>query len=481
MEASSLAASVPGQPALPLAPPWIRRLCLLVLAGVIAWFAQVGGLQIALGNPDFEYFYKAGAWLLNHGTLDRGYDVVGGHLQPRGTLDWYWPCVPRLMTLFALLPFQVAGFVWLGANLAAMLSTLRLMGRHLSGLPPQDWPVTQLLPLLLLTPYWLWEFRLNQIDNLTLLLLVGTMVCWQGGRRRLAGFWLGLAVVLKLTPGLLVLWFVLKRQFRTAAAALLTVALAGPVADLIALGPAQTVAAYRAWTDHALTRGSHRGLILMQRETDWRNQGLGAVLSRWLHPTSYNTRFDNDPRIRSDEADLPPRTLNVLSLPLSTVATISTIIVVATLAGLLWLARRPAGQLTLWQLRFEWALFILVMLWLMPVMRRYHMIWALPTLSLLAAGVHYRGRANGWSKFALLCMAVAWVAQITLLYRPLEAAGTILASVVVLAAPLVAMLVRLGRRPAALTAPFFAGPHPARPGAAGDPPTGTAEAVVAHA
>ena len=456
MEAlSAVTAQEPGFLTLdpPLAPRRVRVLCLAALLGAALWLGWVGVHYIKAGAPDFEYFYKAGAWLLAHGSLDQGYDLVAGRVEERGTLDWYWPCVSRFMTLLALLPFRTAGYVWVAMNVAAMLATIRLLGRYVFGLPRSDWPVTQMLPFLLLAAYWYWEFRLNQIDNFTLLLVVANLVCWEQGRRATAGFWLGLAVLLKLTPALLVLWFVLKREYRTVAVAVLTVVLAGPVADLVALGPDSTVDSYRVWVRNAVTSGSQPGLILDQREMDWRNQSLAAVLSRWLHPTNYAMHFDNDPRIQARYGNEQPRTMNVVDLPLPAVAHLVTAVAGLSLAGLAWLARRPAARLTTWQLRFEWALFVLAMLWLMPIMRRYHMICTLPAMSLLATGVHYAGFGSRWSKLALGCIGLAVLGQLALLLKPLEAAGTILASVATLALPLVVMLLWLARRPAALPQP----------------------------
>lgn len=457
----------------PVAPRSMRILCLLVLAGLTVWLARTGGLYIQAHAPDFEYFYKAGAWLLNHGALDPGYDLVGGHVARRGTLDWYLPVVPRLMTLLGWLPLDAAGFLWLGLNVAALWGTLRLLGRNLSGLPPQDWPVTQLVPFALLLGYWYWEMRLNQINTLTLLLVVGSFTAWETGRRGIAGFWLGLAVLLKLTPALLVLWFALKRQWRTTFVAGTTFVLAGPAADLAALGPDATVAAYRGWVQRVLVTGSHRGLILADVETDWRNQGLGALAARWLLPTDYNTRFDNDPRVEQEYGGGPARYLNVATLPRGLVAYLVTGALIATLMAFVWLTRRPADRLTTWQLRFEWALAVLLMLWFMPVMRRYHMIWALPAISLLAAGVHYAGGRRRWSVLALGSLGLVFAVQVILLPQALvprgagsahaavllaqtvEAGGAILACVALLAVTLTAMLRRLAANPAALAAPCY--------------------------
>ena len=432
------------------------------MLGLAVWFGRISAVGIQAGSPDFEYFYKAGAWLLKHGNLDPGYDLTDGRVQERDTLRWYLPFASRFMTLFALLPYRAAGYAWLAMNLAAMFGTLWLVGRYLSGLPPRDWPVTQLLPLALLTVYWRWEFQLNQINALTLLLVVGSFVCWERGRRVVSGLWLGLAILLKVTPALLALWFVLKRQYRTAAATLVTVVLLGPAMDLVWLGPSATADAYRAWVRNAVTTGSQRGLILAQCEMDWRNQGLGAVLARWLYPANYNTHFDNDPRVQADYASPETLTLNIATLPLEAVAGLATIVIGLSLIGLIWLARRPARAMTLWELRFEWALFVLAMLWLMPVLRRYHMIWALPAVSLLGAGVHYSGRSTRWSRLALACIGAAVVLQLTLLSHRLEAMGALPASVAALALPLVVLLRRLKRAPDALPHAHCAPPQTAR-------------------
>jgi hypothetical protein len=338
---------------------------------------------------------------------------------------------------------------------------------------------------------------------------VASFVLWQQRQPKLAGFWLGLAVLLKVTPMLLVIWFVLKRQFRVVGVALATVLLAGPAADVVVFRPAYAASVYQRWFQVAVTEGSQRGLILAQKEMDWRNQGLGAVASRWLHPTNYATHFDNDPRIKMNK---PLATMNVLELSRATVATAVMLVMGLSIAALLWLARRPARELNLWQLRLEWALFILAMLWLMPVLRRYHLILLLPAVALLASGIHYAGRQRRWSKLALACIGSVFFCELSLLTRVLpelwivrllggilgaerlaalsrafdagllEASGVLLLPVVLLAIAIVALLLRLTREPNALPAPAYAAAHPARPGQSpgGDAPlaTGTVAAGV---
>ncbi len=451
----------------PLAPPGVRRLCLAVLILLACFFAGTAGVAIWRQAADFEYFYKGSRWLLEHGTRDANYDLLpDGTRVARGGIEWYLPFVPRIFVLISWMPLRAAGYVWLACNLVAFFATIRLLGRHLNGLPPQDWPVTTLVPVILTAFFWYWEFRLNQINTLTLLLLTASFVLWQRRRFGIAGFWLGLATLLKITPGLLIGWLMLKRQWRTAAAALTTVLLAGPVSDALAFGPSYAAEWYGAWARTTLVGSSSRALVLQQREMDWRNQSLAAVLARWLSPTNYATHFDNDPRIRMDD---PPATINIARLDRRQVARIVTLATAVSLIALALLARRPAARQPLWQLRIEWALVLLAMLWLMPVMRRYHLVWTTPAVVVIAGAVHYLGRTSRTARLAVACTLGVLGLQLALLARPLldthavEAGGLLLAVVPVLALPLAALHRRLGRVPHRLPRSIHDPDHPLTP------------------
>ncbi|MBK9128645.1 MAG: DUF2029 domain-containing protein [Phycisphaerales bacterium] len=427
-----------GQPRVLAAAPGLRVLSVALLLVAIGWCAYLAGAFTWRVEPDFEYFYRAGEWLLVRGTTDPGYDLLPGRIAERGRLDWYLPFVHRFMTLFAWMPYRVAGLLWVALSVAALLGTLWMLGRYLSGLAPRDWLVTQALPFLLLFVFWNWEFRLSQINTLTLLLMVGCLVSLERGRRGLAGLWAGLAALLKITPALLLFWLLLKREFRAAGVAMLTIFLAGPVGDL-AVFRGDAAAVYTDWLTRAVHEGSHAGLVRTQREIDWRNQGLGVVLCRWLHPTPYTTRFDNDPRMDRQFTLPETRTINVASFPLSVVATIVTGSAVASLLVLVWVTRRPASALSAWQRRVEFALVLLAMLWLMPVLRRYHLIWMLPALSLLLAQIYRLGWQDRWSWLAAGCVTLFAALQAGMLVERVEAMGPQLLSVALLAVPLVVL------------------------------------------
>lgn len=474
----------------PQAMPSAATSSVLRIAGIVglvlalAWLGAVGLRYGQRGLPDFEFFYKAAAWLREHGGLDRGFDRrPDGSLVPRGSIEWYLPFVSRALAPLGCLRVSTAAAIWLGLNLLALATTLRLLLVYGLGMQRRDWPVGAVPLIVLLGLFWYWEFRLNQINNFTLLLMTACFVHAQQGRRLAAGLWLGLAVLIKLTPALLLAWLALKRQWRTVTVALLTILVAGPLSDAIVFGPALTLEYYRSWYEQAVQRGSHRGLILSQREMDWRNQATGAVLSRWLHPTNWSTTFDNDPRAPGDPT---PRFTNVANLPREQVATIVTLLATGSIAGLLWLARRPAGRCSQRELLAEWSLFLLAMLWLMPVMRRYHLIWTVPAAAILLQQVWLAGlRAwTGWlAAGAVTLTAVSQAAVMpmpSLGGTPVEAKGIFLLVVVVLAGAVIAVL-RAERALAARPAPAPASGASPPEAAPGKPGRLASDSVPAHA
>lgn len=481
----------PGNAPHPLAPAWARIGATFALV-IITWFLVAQGFRAVWHQgPDFEYFYHAGRALLDEGDFDQGrYELPDGSTGTRGTLDWYLPVVARFMTLWVAagdllvgpmdavmqvtlrplaewvskqqgveLPPEVttvtrqraAGLLWLGMNLLAFIVCVRLLAVRVMSLPRRDWPVVQLIPLVLTLGAWHWEFWLNQIDALTLLLLVGAFVQWERGRHTFAGVWLGLAILLKLTPGLVLIWFALKRQWRVVGTTLVVMVLAAPVGDLIAFGPQKAWQANIGWLERAVFEGSHRALIKSQREMDWRNQATGAVLSRLLHETSYTWKIDNDPRL-AEIYDEEPRYVNLLNLPLSVVSGIQGGFTLLLLGGLIWLARKPASQLGPWPLRIEWALFVLAMLWFMPVMRRYHVIMAFPAVCMLAAALHYARYAGGWRLLTNLVLIVVLAIQLVAVrWDMIEPYGGVLFATMLLGVPLIALRLMLGRDERALS------------------------------
>jgi hypothetical protein len=494
----------------PLAPAWVRRAATLAVLVLTMIFGLQGFAAIWVQGPDFEYFYQAGRSLLDHGDFDQGrirLPEVG--IATRGTLDWYLPVVARFMTIWVALgdrlaqpmdavfqvtmrpvfewlaevrkvdlpadalvvtPQRASGVLWLSMNLVVFVTCVRLLAIRVMSLPARDWAVVQIVPLIVMLGAWNWEFWLNQIDALTLLLIVASFVSWQQSRHHLSGLWLGLAVLLKLTPGLVLIWFGLKRQWRVVATAFGLMVLAAPVGDVIAFGPRKAIEANIGWLKRAVFEGSHRALIESQREMDWRNQATGAVLSRLLHPTSYTWKLDNDPRLAA-QMNEEPDYVNLVDWPLSTVVMLQAGLTLVMLIGLVWLARQPASRLGSWALRVEWSLFVLAMLWFMPVMRRYHVIMAFPAVCVIATAVHYAGKGKRWSRFANVTLLVVLGIQFTAVrWKFIEPYGGVLFATMLLGGPLIMLRVWLGREPKALSQEFVEIDHCVKQSAAPDKP-----------
>ncbi|MFQ6048971.1 MAG: glycosyltransferase family 87 protein, partial [Phycisphaerae bacterium] len=338
---------------------------LFVLGARTAWYVV----------PDFEFFYRAGQYVLAHAAVAPAGNV--------GYLPWYLPFLSRLFVAFALLPGCIGGLLWAGLNLLMLLGILCWSGRHFNEAPDHHWPASQFIPFLLTFPYWIYQFRLNQLTTLVLVLCLASLLLWESGRPWLAGVSAGLAVLIKTVPAVLVGWFVLKRQWRTAGGAVLTCAVLGPAADLAAFGPDSTISYYRRWYHQAIQRGSARYFILNGVEVDHRNQAAGVTLGRLLHPINCQMRFWNDPRMSAVRGRA--FTINLADLSAPSVADLYRKWAIAVGVVLAWVLRCPAARLNRAVLRTEWSLILLAMLWFMPVLRLYHYAWGYPTLAMLCS------------------------------------------------------------------------------------------------
>jgi hypothetical protein len=223
------------------------------------------------------------------------------------------------------------------------------------------------------------------------------------------------------TPAFMLIWFALKRQWRFLAAAAGIVILLGPVADLVIFGPTEAMAEYRRWYNDAIVDGGSRSLILRGNNLDYRNQGLAVTLYRMLHHTDCSQNFDDEPR--KVRPQIPTTYVNLVNWPPETILAIWKLSAVIALIALVWQCRRPATPTGVFRCRMEWALFMLAMLWFMPVLRLYHYVWAYPAMAMWLAYGH-RCRQAGIRSPAVAWVCLLWLIGIALLSsRATQAAG----------------------------------------------------------
>ncbi len=134
-------------------------------------------------------------------------------------LNAHPPTAVLLALPFGVLDYPTAHLAWNFLSLALLFVSLQLIIRQLE-IRFHALDLLWLVPLLLLCTPFMLHLYLGQINLLILALLVGTWSAERSNRPLLAGFLLGTATVIKLFPGLLVLYFVLLRRWRVVLAAL---------------------------------------------------------------------------------------------------------------------------------------------------------------------------------------------------------------------------------------------------------------------
>ena len=151
---------------------------------------------------------------------------------------------------------------------------------------------------------------------------------WKG-RVELGAIWFGLATALKVTPGLFLLFFIWKRQWRLAVCSSIAAAcwIALPV---VWMGPSSWWSHHRQWTRIAL--GSVLGAraeVAEQSELRVQNQALKPALMRYLmtYPEGHPLRLSH------------PGYVPFLNLKPATAGRLATLAMLGLLAICAWQAR----------------------------------------------------------------------------------------------------------------------------------------------
>ena len=146
---------------------------------------------------------------------------------------------PTAMLYFApysTMPLAAARLAFLAVNHLALLATAALTWRLVRpALPPWVWLGLVLGVLALLDPFLL-AFRLGQVDPVIGLALAAAAYRLRNGDDAWAGAWIGIAAMIKIAPGLLVLYLLWRGHWKALAGLVVTVVAVG----LLSLGLAGT-------------------------------------------------------------------------------------------------------------------------------------------------------------------------------------------------------------------------------------------------
>ena len=239
-----------------------------------------------VGGIDFKAYYIAAD------MLRRGQDFYDVELQTQEVLARGLPLnqsfyiYPPLLAIafvpLTMLPIQTAAQFWFffnltlyGLSLAVITRALRL--DRLTSILPLLWILAFLFPPALFTMYK------GQVNILLLLLLALTYWLYRKGRERMAGVALGLAVMIKIVPLLLLLYFLWKRRYVLSLAAICTIIAIGAL-GLVIVGPGP----HQTYIGEVIP-------VLVEPRPNPANQSLGGFLSLLLVENVYTDHFIHSP------------------------------------------------------------------------------------------------------------------------------------------------------------------------------------------
>jgi Glycosyltransferase family 87 len=183
------------------------------------------------------------------------------------------PAAVLLALPLAYLPYRDAALVWNLSSLLMLVASLYLVAMGLR-IPFSIWSLFPTATLLSLCTPLLMQLHLGQLNLVILLLLTGVWAADRSGRPLLAGTCLGIAAAIKLFPGFLFLYFIMRGRWKTVIAGAVSLfLLAGFTAALF--GPE----AYRYYFLNVLPRvAKFRGL--------WANASLVGFWVKLFDPPS---------------------------------------------------------------------------------------------------------------------------------------------------------------------------------------------------
>jgi alpha-1,2-mannosyltransferase len=345
---------------------WALAVVVCVALGAVAVYRLARGqAEVEAGgsasSTDFDGFWRAGRDVREGRDIYvmPGTEAVGRATSP---VRRYLPFFAVFMVPLSLLPLAVAGGVWHVVSFASLIGSIRIALR-LAGRPPDLASPGFALVAAATAPFWVAHFASCQVALPVLwLALAGVEELVRGRDGRAGALW-ALAAALKVTPGLLVVYALLKRRFAAAAAFTgafaLTCALTVPV-----FGPARAVDYHLRWLREARTAGAaffDRGESLR-----FNNASLQATLARLLQD------------VNAGRARRPFR-VNVAALGDATVARVAVAVqVVALVAMIVLCAGGPVRPADVGLVLGITGLFS-------PIAWTFHFVALIPAVAVLAA------------------------------------------------------------------------------------------------
>ena len=340
----------------------------VITLGLIAFAVQwvrVGSKEVG----DFKLHWEFGRRL-----------VAGEYLYGEfGTDLPYLPFWALAHAPLTILPTRAAQVVLVPLFLLAFWGLTRTLGQ----LSNRHWPIDKdrAFWLMALATLMASRFLIRDVLECGVNLLLVTLAwlsfyLWTKKRDVLGGSCLGLAVALKMTPALFIVWFAWKRQWKIVASSL-TVTAALMLSPMLIMGWDSFSLVHQVWFQNA-SRGlantdPSQGVL---GEEPLQNMALRPALGRYLMtlPPGHDARIDH------------PAYVDFLSLPPGQAAWVIKLTLLALAGGVFWQFRRSASDRNDPRLLWEAAAISVMILLYSPLTWGQHCVGVLPILYLLLRG-----------------------------------------------------------------------------------------------
>lgn len=208
---------------------WLKLLLLLAVLLSGLYFAQRSGTVAGEYKNDFNVYYFAAQ------------EVSAGRTPYENSLgEWtpylYPPLLAQVLVPFTLLPLPIAAYLWFLINAFSLIAALRMSSQlvfsdqpEASHSPKEAKSISQrfamratpqlfvaIITLLILLRFVLDNFDYGQVNLLVVGLAVAHIYFWKRGKKFLSALVLAVAVAIKITPILLLVFHLAKLRFKYA-------------------------------------------------------------------------------------------------------------------------------------------------------------------------------------------------------------------------------------------------------------------------
>jgi alpha-1,2-mannosyltransferase len=231
---------------------------------------------------------------------------------------------------------------------------------------------------------------------------------WSKERDVAGGLILGMAGAMKCTPLLFVVWFMLKRQWKIAAAACAAFTIFS-LSPVLASGPDQYARMIKTWIA-GVVRGvsdpdPSRGPL---GEEKVENLSLRPALARYLMHLPYGhmgrPESSDDPRRPNKPPN--PYYLQFLDLPVFWAGMVTRLLMAALFIWMVWLMRHRPVSRNSTEILWECAAVSILILLFSPITWVQHGVWVLPALYLICRAAFAGFTLSRWQTAAMGAYAI---------------------------------------------------------------------------